>query len=153
MASSAHAYVRGSTVQFYKWLQERGERAVPQGAPVWICGACHAGNLGPLAGATGRINVQIRDLDQTVIGNPNHDLIRVALSLGLCPSGPASIATRSPSRRALPAARALMSGPRQGSTRVSDNLSNRVAIERAYSVAPHSPVLAGSAQLQTMLFG
>jgi hypothetical protein len=46
MASSAHAYVRGSTVQFYRWLQERGERAVPNGPPVWICGDCDAGNLG-----------------------------------------------------------------------------------------------------------
>src|ERR1700744_2538232 len=81
MASSAHAYVRGSTVQFYRWLEGRGGRAVPKGPPVWICGDCHAGNLGPLAAADGSIHVQIRDLDQTVIGNPNHDLIRLALSL------------------------------------------------------------------------
>jgi len=81
MASSAHAYVRGSTVQFYQWLEKRGRRAVPQGPPVWICGDCHAGNLGPLADANGKIHVQIRDVDQTVIGNPNHDLIRLALSL------------------------------------------------------------------------
>jgi uncharacterized protein (DUF2252 family) len=81
MATSAHAYVRGSTVQFYQWLEKRGKRAVPQGPPVWICGDCHAGNLGPLADADGKIHVQIRDVDQTVIGNPNHDLIRLALSL------------------------------------------------------------------------
>src|SRR6202795_1877734 len=81
MAGSAHAYVRGSTVQFYQWLQERGERDVPKGPPIWICGDCHAGNLGPLAAADGKIHVQIRDVDQTVIGNPNHDLIRLALSL------------------------------------------------------------------------
>lgn len=87
MASSAHAYVRGSTVQFYKWLQQRGERAVPKGPAVWICGDCHAGNLGPLADASGRIHVQIRDLDQTVIGNPNHDLIRLALSLASAARG------------------------------------------------------------------
>ena len=87
MASSAHAYVRGSTAQFYKWLQECGERAVPKGPPVWICGDCHAGNLGPLADAKGRIHVQIRDLDQTVIGNPNHDLIRLALSLASAARG------------------------------------------------------------------
>ena len=81
MASSAHAYVRGSTVQFYRWLKGRGKRAVPKGPPVWICGDCHAGNLGPLAARDGKVHVQIRDLDQTVIGNPNHDLIRLALSL------------------------------------------------------------------------
>ncbi len=81
MASSSQAYVRGSTVQFYKWLQGRGERAVPHGPAVWICGDCHSGNLGPVADAEGEVHVQIRDLDQTVIGNPNHDLIRLALSL------------------------------------------------------------------------
>src|SRR3984885_7571075 len=79
MASSAHAYVRGSTVQFYRWLEGNGRRAVPKGPAVWICGDCHAGNLGPLAAPDGKIHVQIRDLDQTVIGNPKHDLIRLAL--------------------------------------------------------------------------
>ncbi len=87
MASSAHAYVRGSTVQFYKWLQERSESTVPKGPPVWICGDCHIGNLGPLADADGRVYVQIRDLDQTVVGNPNHDLIRLALSLASAARG------------------------------------------------------------------
>jgi uncharacterized protein (DUF2252 family) len=87
MASSAHAFVRGSTVQFYRWLEGRGKRAVPKGPSVWICGDCHAGNLGPLAAPDGKIHVQIRDLDQTVIGNPNHDLIRLALSLSSAARG------------------------------------------------------------------
>jgi uncharacterized protein (DUF2252 family) len=87
MADSAHAYVRGSTVQFYRWLEERGGKSVPKGPPVWICGDCHAGNLGPLAAADGTIHVQIRDLDQTVVGNPNHDLIRLALSLASAARG------------------------------------------------------------------
>jgi uncharacterized protein (DUF2252 family) len=87
MAASAHAYVRGSTVQFYEWLEGRGSRAVPKGPAVWICGDCHAGNLGPLAAPDGKIHVQIRDLDQTVIGNPNHDLIRLALSLSSAARG------------------------------------------------------------------
>jgi uncharacterized protein (DUF2252 family) len=87
MASSAHAYVRGSTVQFYRWLEAHGQRAVPQGPPVWICGDCHAGNLGPLAAPDGKVHVQIRDLDQTVIGNPHHDLIRLALSLSSAARG------------------------------------------------------------------
>jgi uncharacterized protein (DUF2252 family) len=87
MASSAHAYVRGSTVQFYRWLEGRGKRAVPKGPPIWICGDCHAGNLGPLAAPDGKVHVQIRDLDQTVIGNPNHDLIRLALSLSSAARG------------------------------------------------------------------
>jgi uncharacterized protein (DUF2252 family) len=87
MASSAHAYVRGSTQQFYQWLEERGDHAVPTGPSVWICGDCHAGNLGPLASADGKVHVQIRDVDQTVIGNPNHDLIRLALSLASAARG------------------------------------------------------------------
>jgi uncharacterized protein (DUF2252 family) len=87
MAGSAHAYVRGSTVQFYRWLEERGQKSVPKGPSIWICGDCHAGNLGPLAAADGKIHVQIRDLDQTVIGNPNHDLIRLALSLASAARG------------------------------------------------------------------
>jgi uncharacterized protein (DUF2252 family) len=86
MAGSAHAYVRGSTLQFYKWL-ESGASSIPQGPSVWICGDCHAGNLGPLAAADGKIHVQIRDLDQTVIGNPNHDLVRLALSLSSAARG------------------------------------------------------------------
>jgi uncharacterized protein (DUF2252 family) len=87
MAASAHAYVRGSTAQFYRWLEAGGTKFVPQGPPVWICGDCHVGNLGPLADANGDIHIQIRDLDQTVIGNPNHDLIRLALSLASAARG------------------------------------------------------------------
>ena len=66
MARNAHAYVRGSTVKFYEWLQNGG-RKLPAGPSVWICGDCHLGNLGPLADADGHVDVQIRDLDQTVI--------------------------------------------------------------------------------------
>ena len=80
MARSAHAYVRGSTAKFYEWLEGSSGR-VPEGPPIWICGDCHLGNLGPLADAKGRVEIQIRDLDQTVIGNPAHDVIRLALSL------------------------------------------------------------------------
>ena len=87
MAGSSQAYVRGSTVQFYRWLEERGARAVPKGPAVWICGDCHSGNLGPVADADGQVHIQIRDLDQTVVGNPNHDLIRLALSLASAARG------------------------------------------------------------------
>jgi len=86
MARSAHAYVRGSTVKFYEWL-EASPSSVPEGPPVWICGDCHLGNLGPLADRKGRVAVQIRDLDQTVIGNPAHDLIRLGLSLASAARG------------------------------------------------------------------
>jgi uncharacterized protein (DUF2252 family) len=87
MARSAHAYVRGNTTQFYEWLRRRGRAAIPAGPPVWICGDCHVGNLGPVANAAGQIDIQIRDLDQTVVGNPAHDLIRLALSLATSARG------------------------------------------------------------------
>ena len=87
MARSAQAYVHGSTVQFYEWLEAQKQGTLPEGPPVWICGDCHAGNLGPVAGVDGRIAVQIRDLDQTVIGNPAHDIIRLALSLATASRG------------------------------------------------------------------
>ncbi len=87
MAQSAHAYVRGNTLQFYQWLKKNSARAIPAGPPVWICGDCHVGNIGPLADASGKIEIQIRDLDQTVVGNPAHDLVRLALSLATAARG------------------------------------------------------------------
>jgi len=87
MAQSAHAYVRGSTVKFYEWLENGSHGKLPEGPPVWICGDCHVGNLGPLADAKGRVLIQIRDLDQTVVGNPAHDLIRLGLSLASAARG------------------------------------------------------------------
>ncbi len=86
MAASAHAYVRGSTTRFYDWLGS-ASAILPQGPPVWICGDCHIGNLGPVASTSGALAVQIRDLDQTVIGNPAHDLVRLALSLAMAARG------------------------------------------------------------------
>ncbi|MDR7003784.1 DUF2252 domain-containing protein [Paraburkholderia strydomiana] len=87
MARSAHAYVRGSTNRFYEWLDGIEGHALPEGPGVWICGDCHTGNLGPVADANGRVEIQIRDLDQTVIGNPAHDLIRLGLSLATAARG------------------------------------------------------------------
>jgi uncharacterized protein (DUF2252 family) len=87
MARSAHAYVRGSTIQFYQWLEAQKRGTLPEGPAIWICGDCHAGNLGPVAGVDGRVEIQIRDLDQTVIGNPAHDIIRLALSLATASRG------------------------------------------------------------------
>ena len=88
MARSAHAYVRGNTAQFYEWLcASPVSKRVPTGPALWICGDCHLGNLGPLSDGDGNIEVQIRDLDQTVIGNPAHDLIRLGLSLATAARG------------------------------------------------------------------
>ena len=87
MAASAHAYVRGSTVRFYEWLEGSSRVMLPEGPEVWICGDCHVGNLGPVASTDGKLAIQIRDLDQTVIGNPVHDLVRLGLSLAMAARG------------------------------------------------------------------
>jgi len=87
MAESSHRYVRGSTVKFYEWLEHLRAGAMPDGPPAWICGDCHMGNLGPVANAAGQIEIQIRDLDQTVVGNPAHDLVRLGLSLASAARG------------------------------------------------------------------
>jgi uncharacterized protein (DUF2252 family) len=81
MAKSAHRFVRGSTEQFYRWLEGVAGRDLPAGPSIWICGDCHVGNLGPIASVNEKIAIQIRDLDQTVIGHPAHDILRLALSL------------------------------------------------------------------------
>lgn len=81
MALSPHAYMRGNTTQYYEWLHSQRGHSLPHGLGIWICGDCHLGNIGPLADADGKVDLQIRDFDQTVIGNPAHDLLRLALSL------------------------------------------------------------------------
>ncbi|MGH6647304.1 DUF2252 family protein [Aquabacterium sp.] len=87
MARSAHSYVRGNTKRFYEWLDARQKNDLPEGPAVWICGDCHVGNLGPLANVSAQVQMQIRDVDQTVIGNPAHDLIRLGLSLAMAARG------------------------------------------------------------------
>ena len=81
MALSPHAYMRGNTTHYYEWLHSQRGHDLPHGPAIWICGDCHLGNLGPLADIDGNVDVQIRDFDQTLIGNPAHDLVRLALSL------------------------------------------------------------------------
>lgn len=83
MARSAHAYVRGSTSRFYEWIASHAGDRIPQGPDAWICGDCHLGNLGPIGHVRGRTVVELRDLDHTVIGNPAHDVVRLALSLAM----------------------------------------------------------------------
>lgn len=83
MAESTQTFVRGSTVKFYEWLDARATHTLPEGPAIWICGDCHLGNLGPIANSNGDVAIEIRDLDQTVIGNPSHDLIRLGLSLAM----------------------------------------------------------------------
>lgn len=87
MTRSTHAYVRGSTAKFYEWLSEVQSHTFPEGPTIWICGDCHVGNLGPIGHTSGAARIQIRDLDQTVLGNPAHDLIRLGVSLATAARG------------------------------------------------------------------
>ena len=41
--------------KFYEWLGQRATGICPHGPPIWICGDCHLGNLGPVADAKGRV--------------------------------------------------------------------------------------------------
>ena len=83
MARSVQTFVRGSTERFYRWIDEHAARHIPTGPDVWICGDCHVGNLGPVGRSEGNVVIEMRDLDQTVIGNPALDLVRVGLSLAM----------------------------------------------------------------------
>jgi uncharacterized protein (DUF2252 family) len=74
MSRSSHGYVRGNTVKFYEWLEAQKSGSLPEGPPIWICGDCHVGNLGPVA-------------NSAVIGNPAHDLARLGLSLASAARG------------------------------------------------------------------
>jgi uncharacterized protein (DUF2252 family) len=87
MARSAHSYVRGNTLKFYEWLAAGNGKALPAGPDIWICGDCHLGNLGPVANVDGDVEIQIRDFDQTVVGSPAHDLVRLGLSLAMSARG------------------------------------------------------------------
>jgi uncharacterized protein (DUF2252 family) len=83
MTSSAHAYVRGNTRRFYEWLLGSRGRSLPDAPSIWIGGDCHVGNLGPVASKSGEVDIELRDLDQTVVGSPAHDIVRLALSLAM----------------------------------------------------------------------
>jgi uncharacterized protein (DUF2252 family) len=68
-------------------LLREHSHSLPEGPAVWICGDCHMGNLGPVASHDGAIEIEIRDVDQTVVGNPAHDIVRLALSLASAARG------------------------------------------------------------------
>jgi hypothetical protein len=82
MARSAQAYVRGSTVKFYEWL-ETAEGKVPEGSPIWICGDCHLGNLQGRKGFHDSSNDNREDEEEAepVAGGPRPD----------CRGGPAAL--------------------------------------------------------------
>ncbi len=83
MTSSAHAYVRGSTKRFYEWLESSRGASLPKAPIIWISGDSHLGNMGAVGRIDGAIELQLRDFDQTVVGSPAHDVVRLALSMAM----------------------------------------------------------------------
>ncbi|MEO9141598.1 MAG: DUF2252 family protein, partial [Polyangiaceae bacterium] len=83
MTSSAHAYVRGNTRRFYRWVASRSGRLLPSAPSIWIGGDCHVGNFGPVASKSGDVTIELRDLDQTVLGSPAYDVLRLSLSMAM----------------------------------------------------------------------
>jgi uncharacterized protein (DUF2252 family) len=57
MAVSAESYVRGSTLSFYNWLRNLKDNQLPKSPPIWICGDCHYGNLGPTVSKNGDLAI------------------------------------------------------------------------------------------------
>jgi uncharacterized protein (DUF2252 family) len=101
---------------------------------VWICADCHVGNLGSVANAKGAIDIQIRDLDQSVIGNPAHDLIRLALSLATAARGsdlPGVTPATMLEEMMAGYERALVSRPRSGADLAPKPESVRVVMRQA----------------------
>ena len=47
MARSAHSYVRGSTRNFYMWLESGAGRSVPEGPDIWISWGLSSRELRP----------------------------------------------------------------------------------------------------------
>jgi uncharacterized protein (DUF2252 family) len=89
MARSPHAFVRGNTENFYRWMTASEHVDIPAGPSIWICGDCHVGNLGPVAGSHGQLGIQIRDFDQTAISHPSFDIVRLCVSLASAARGSA----------------------------------------------------------------
>lgn len=57
MGRSPEDFVRGTSDHFYAWLASAEGRRLPEGPPIWICGDCHHGNIGPVASRGGRVEL------------------------------------------------------------------------------------------------
>lgn len=82
MAATAHAFVRAKVDLFYSTLRDERLR-LPEGPAIWISGDCHAENFGAVSDARGEGDLEMNDLDETSVGEPAHDVLRLALSLSM----------------------------------------------------------------------
>ncbi|MGZ3450864.1 MAG: DUF2252 family protein [Polyangiales bacterium] len=81
MASDPHAFVRARADLFYEAMVK--VRGVPKGPAIWIGGDCHSENVGAVATAHGTASLDLNDLDETVVGYPAHDVLRLALDVAI----------------------------------------------------------------------
>lgn len=81
MVCFVYVYVCGSILCFYNWFNEIQVSSLFEGLVIWICGDCYIGNLGLVVNVEGKIDIQICDFDQIVIGNLLYDLICLVLLL------------------------------------------------------------------------
>ncbi len=68
------------------WRVRAGVRC-PEDRPSGSAATATSAISGPVASTDGKLAIQVRDLDQTVIGNPAHDMIRLGLSLAMAARG------------------------------------------------------------------
>ncbi|MCC7539531.1 MAG: DUF2252 family protein [Deltaproteobacteria bacterium] len=83
MTLSAHAFVRGNARLFYEVVASRLSGSLPSGPHIWISADCHGENIGAVADPRGRAKLKMNDFDETTIGEPILDLVRLALSLAM----------------------------------------------------------------------
>lgn len=83
MSLSAHAFVRGNARLFYDVVAERLARRLPSGPRIWISADCHGENIGAVADVRGRAQLEMNDFDESTIGQPILDVVRLALSLAM----------------------------------------------------------------------
>lgn len=81
VAAGTHAFIRASAGFFYAEVERLGPGAVPAGPEIWICGDCHAENIGAISGEGAAPAIEMNDFDETVIGAPALDVLRMALAL------------------------------------------------------------------------
>jgi uncharacterized protein (DUF2252 family) len=79
MAASMHGYVRARADLFFEVVERH--RTIPEGPPIWISGDCHGENIGAVADAEGHARMDLNDLDETAVGLPAHDVLRLALAI------------------------------------------------------------------------
>jgi uncharacterized protein (DUF2252 family) len=78
VADAAHAFVRANAGFFYDHVSPR---SLPTGPRIYICADCHSENIGAIAGDDEVPAIELNDFDESAIGEPAYDVLRLALAL------------------------------------------------------------------------